>query len=320
MQKRYIEIFKSYNFKLVLISGLFLLASFSGLFSQGVGKPFFRDWEISANVGMTSFYGDVTDKKNRFFANTPFHKYFYDDRGLGYGIMIEKNMNNSLSLRGFLMHGNIISHFSEEQIYFDAVLNEYYFGASYDISNLIWGEKRNQDWELYGFFGIGFTDYRSWLYDMKTDKLLDRTGFGAERWLDGKDKMATETTIPFGIGFSYRFKYGLSVAFETGIHGLNTDILDSYKSDDASAEGFGYTSLALSYSFNFPSSLGGYPNYRGKSSDPAIKEYNKRKSVIMRTKAQRKASRKRYKPPNERNIFERFIYLFKKKRYKNKKY
>lgn len=314
MRKKHIDFFKINNLKLILFIGLFLLTS-ANLLSQGTSKTFFRDWEVSANIGMTSFYGDITDKKNRLFTNTPFHRYFYEDRGLGYGFMLEKNMNNSLTLRGSFIHGKIVSHSSAEQLYFDAVFNEYYLGASYDISNMIWGEARNQDWEFYGFLGIGFTDYRSWLYDMKTDELVDRTGYGAERWLDGKRQMATETTIPFGIGFSYMILDGVSLSIETGIHGLNTDILDSYKSDDASVEGFGYTSLAFSYNFNVPS-LRGYRSYRGRSSDPAIKKYNKRKRVIMRTKAQRKASRKRYKHPNERNIFERFIDLFKRKRYK----
>ncbi|MCF8219264.1 MAG: porin family protein [Bacteroidales bacterium] len=301
---------------------LLLLMMFKPGFSQWGGyHQFASDWELNPNIGMTSFYGDLSDKKNRFFSNTPFHKYFYQDRGLAYGAVLKKNFTPSFSVRGSFLHGRINSGSDQYGLYFESTFNEYYLGAEFDVSNLIWGERRNRDWTLYGFLGIGFTDSRTWQYDDETDELVDRDGFGEERWFDDKEKMATSTTIPFGLGVSYQIDEKWELNFETGIHGMNTDRLDAFASGDASTEGLGYTSLGFSYHFHLPwnVSFRRYPKYNGKSSDPAISKYNKRKRVVMKTKAHRRASRKRYKHYSDKNFFERLWEsikgLFKRKHY-----
>lgn len=318
MQKIYFRFLTKHIRTLILLPTLLLLMSQPGKAQWGGYHQFASDWELNANVGMTSFYGDLTDKKNRIFTNTPFHRYFYQDRGLGYSILLKKNVNSYFSVRGSFLHGKIYSHASNFDLYFDAVVNEYYIGADLDISTLIWGESRNRDWKFYGFLGIGFTDSRTWLYDDKTNQLVGTNGFGKDRWFSDKSRMATETTIPFGLGVSYRFHDNWTVNFETGIHGMNTDRLDAFKSKESGTEGFGYTSLGISYHFHMPweLSLRRYPKYNGKSTDPAIEQYNKRKRVIMNTKAYRKANKKRYRHPNDRNFIQKVIDWFKPKRYK----
>ncbi|MFO8055252.1 MAG: outer membrane beta-barrel protein, partial [Bacteroidales bacterium] len=264
---------------------------------------FASDWEINANLGMTNFYGDITDKRNRIYNNTPFHKYYYQDRGFAYGLLLRKNVNPYFSVRGSFLRGKIHSFSDDHKMYFDSQFNSYYLGGELDVTALLDGPNRSSEFRFYAFLGMGFTDSRTWLYDSRTDELKNTNGFGEKRWFDNKNSMAKESTIPFGLGVSYTFYDDWTVNFETSIYGVNTDRLDAYVSDDAWTEGFGYMTLGLSYHFHLPYflSFNRYPQFNNRSNDPAIRKYNKKKKVIMKTKAQKKASRKRYKRPDEKN-------------------
>ena len=293
------------RFSLILLFSFIMLKS---AFSQNSGyQRFASNWEVTPNIGMTSFYGDLTDKKNRVFTNTPFHKYFYQDRGLAYGFILKKNFSSYFTMRGSLLHGQIHSSSDKYNLYIKTRFNEYYLGVDFDISNLIWGKERESNWALYGFLGLGLTDYRTWQYDDETDELVKKYGFGDERWFDERREMTTISTIPFGFGVSYQFHDKWELEFETGIHGMDTDYLDLLKSEDTKPEGYGYTSLGLTYHFHLPRyfNFGGRPTYNQRSSDPAISEYNDRKRVVMKTRSYNRAISKRYIPPSERNFFRR---------------
>ncbi|MGM0648542.1 MAG: hypothetical protein ACQESZ_09165 [Bacteroidota bacterium] len=273
-------------------------------------RQFASGWTVNANLGMTSFYGDLTDQQNRVFTNTPFSKFFYEDRALAYALLIKKDLSADWTFRASLMHGKVKSHSATFQRYFENRLTEYYLGLEYNFSNLIWGYENSREWRLYGFVGIGLTDFRTKVYDLQTDQELRSVGYYGTRWFDDQPPMKTETTIPFGLGFDYQLNSDWTLTFETGIHGINTDLLDGFEHDHSGVEGFGYTSMGLSYNFNmlFGSGKGGIGSYRGQSTDPAIKQYNKKRRVVMKTKMQRKAARKRFIPPNQRNFFQRIWY------------
>ncbi len=321
MGDKYLRNFKYGGIKLPLLITLLLLLARPGFSQWGGYHQFASDWEINTAIGMTSFYGDLTDKKNRFISNTPFHRYFYEDRKLGFGFTLRKNFNAYLAFRGSFNYGKISSSSSTYNRYFNAKFYEYYLGVDFDLSTLIWGKSRNQDWKLYAFTGLGFTDSRTWLYDDKTNELLSTNGFGEERWLDGKQKMATETTFPIGIGGQYKFSDSWSATIESGIHIINTDRLDAFKSSEAGIEGFGYACIGISYHFHMPWQLrlSRYPKHNGKSSDPALRKYNKRKQVVMQTRSYRKAKQYRYKNPRHKNIFDRIAGWFKPNPYKRRR-
>ncbi len=320
MQNIYIKLFNIFKIRWLLLPGLLFLMLKPASAQWGGYHQFASDWELNTSLGMTSFYGDVTDKKNRFLSNTPFHRYFYEDRKLGFGFTLRKNFNAYLSFRGSFNYGKIRSSSSAFDRYFDARFYEYYLGIDFDISTLIWGKSRNQDWKLYAFTGLGFTDSRTWLYDDKTNELVSTNGFGGERW-DGKQKMATETTFPIGIGGQYKFSDNWSATIESGIHIVNTDRLDAFKSSESGIEGFGYACIGISYHFHMPWELrlSRYPKHNGKSSDASIKKYNKRKQVVMETRSHRKAKKYRYKNPRRKNIFDRIADWFKPSPYKRRR-
>ncbi len=301
------------SFKKLIVSTFYaliislLLVPAQGKAQWGGYHAFATDWEINLHLGMTSFYGDVTDNKNRIYNNSPFHRYFYEDRGLAYGVMLRKNMTPYYSLRGVFLRGKIYGSSDRYKLYFNAVTNHYYLGANLNLSTLMLGVDDNRPWELYAFAGIGFNDSRTWLYDATTNELKSTNGFGPERWLRSTEGMARATTIPFGLGFSYEIHDNWSFNVETSIHGVNTDRLDAYVSDDTKTEGFGYSSLGVTYHFNLPYELNfrRYPRTPRRSNDPAIVEYNKRRQVVMDTKANRRAARHRYKRPDRKNFFDR---------------
>lgn len=301
------------SFKKLIVSAFsclaigLLLVPAQGKAQWGGYHAFATDWEITLHLGMTSFYGDVTDNKNRIYNNSPFHRYFYEDRGFAYGVMLRKNMSPYYSFRGVFLRGDIYGSSDRYGLYFNAVTNHYYLGANLDLTSLMLGVDDNRPWELYAFAGLGFNDSRTWLYDASTDNLVGTNGFGSERWLGGDEAMARAATIPFGIGFSYELHNNWSFNMETSIHGVNTDRLDAFESDDTKTEGFGYSSIGLTYHFNFPYQLNlrRYPKTPRRSNDPAIREYNKRRQVVMDTKASRRAARNRYVRPDRKNFFQR---------------
>lgn len=300
--------------KIIPVLILFLGISKDSQAQWGGYHTFAADWELNLNLGMTSFYGDLTDNKNRLFTNTPFNRYFYQDREMVYGVLLKKHISRTFSIRGEFNHGKLKSNPSSYDLHFNSKFNEYYLGAELNIANLFRPEKGEHPWDVYVYTGLGVTDYRTWLYDDESGELLDRQGYGESRWFDQKPKMATAFTIPSGMGVSYRLSDEWALNFETSINLMVTDKMDAYNSDVSGIEGYGITSLGISYYFHLPWNLhtGRYHNYKGRSSEPALEKYNKKRRVVMKTKAYRKARKHRYK---NSNFIRRIINWFRQRRH-----
>lgn len=295
--------------------GLLILISVSKSSNAQWGgyHSFAADWEFNANLGMTSFYGDLTDNKNRFFSNSPFNRYFYEDRDVIYGFLLKKHFNRWFILRGEFKHGKLQSNPTSYDLHFESKFNSYYLAAELNFTN-IFRREGEYNLHIYGFAGLGVTDYRTWLYDDENNKLVERHGYGNSRWFDSKPKMAKAFTIPGGLGITYRFNDNWAMNFETSINLTVTDKLDSYNSNISNVEGYGTTSLGISYYFHLPWNFrfSRYPSYKNRSDEPAIKKYNRKRRVIMKTKSYRKAKRKRHR---KTSIIERIIFWFKRRQF-----
>ena len=264
---------------------------------------FTEEWSLTGQLSASNFYGDLTDKSNRFFSNTPFSKYFYQDRQAVYGICVDKKINIYFGVRGHLSYGQVKGTKESVKQYFKANVFEYSLLGTADFTNIFMGYDRYRSWSIYGFLGMGFTESRTWKRSMIDESLVGTNGFGKPKREGGKYVPMTETVMPFGLGFKYQFVSQFSLNFEVSMRPIRTDKLDATISDDTWWEGYGLVSLGATYHFTLPDhwQVGNrHPRYNGKSSDPAIKAFNKNRHTIMKTKSYNKAKRKRYKPKRRR--------------------
>ena len=259
---------------------------------------FTEEWNVGLGVGANTFYGDLTDKFNRFLSNTPFSKYFYQDRQAMAVFVLEKKINMYFGVRGYLSYGNIKSTKESDKQYFKAHLFEYSLSGTIDFTNLFGGYNRYRQWSIYGAIGIGFTESRTWKYDMISGKLIGTNGFGRPKHEGGKYVPMTETVLPMAVGFRYKFIPQFSMNIELALHPIRTDKLDATIADDSWWEGYGIIWLGFNYHFDLPDhwQIGNRnPRYNGRSNDPAIKAFNKRKAVVMKTKGYKKGLKRRKK-------------------------
>ncbi len=251
-------------------------------------------WSFSAFVSTSNFHGDLTDKTNSFMNNTPFSKYFYQDRKIGGGIYIDKMFGQVMGVRGTLLYSQMKSTKESDKKYFTGDLFEYSISAYSNLSTLFLGYSRRRPWDLYAFIGIGFSETQARAFDMNTGKVVGSTGYRVPKSGRGYTRM-TEVVVPFGIGLDYFINRDARVFLELSRHFVHTNKLDAYPVEGTTIESLGLINLGLTYNFRLPSHWHTQrnPRYNGKSPDPAIRAFNKRKHVVMRTKANRKALRKR---------------------------
>lgn len=253
-------------------------------------------WSFSGFVSSSNFHGDLTDKTNSFMNNTPFSKYFYQDRKLGGGVYVDKMFGQVMGLRGILFYSQMKSTKESDKIYFQGDVFEYSVAAYSNLTNLIIGYNRRRPWDIYAFMGIGFSETRAKAYDMNTGAVVGSTGYKVSKNGNGFVRM-TEVVVPVGLGVKYSFSKQANVFLEFTRQVVHTDRLDAFPVDGTTIESLGLLNIGLSYDFRLPSHWHTQrnPRYDGKSPDPAIRAFNKKKHVIMRTKANKKALKKRKK-------------------------
>lgn len=258
---------------------------------------FNNGWSISGFVGSSNFHGDISDKTNSFMNNTPFSKYFYQDRKLGGGIYVDKMFGQVMGVRGTLLYSQMKSTKESDKIYFQGDMFEYSIAAYSNLTNLFLGYSRRRSWDIYAFAGIGFSETRSKAYDMNTGAVVGSTGYKKSKYGNGYQRM-TEVVFPVGLGITYAFTKRSDVFLEFTRHFVYTNKLDAFPVDGTNVESLGLVNLGLTYDFELPSHWRTQrtPSYTGKSPDRAIRAFNKKKHVVMKTKANKKAlkRRKRY--------------------------
>ena len=299
-----------FNLKHKCLPVLFVL---SMVFTLGQGELsaqrnyyFTEQWSVGLAAGATTFYGDLSNRTNGLFANTPFSKFFYQDRQAMAVLVLDKEFNIYFGVRGHVAYGKLKSTYEASKEYFKANMFEYSLAATLDFTNLFMGADRFRQWSIYGYLGIGLTESRTWKYNMLTGDLVGTNGFGKPKREGGKYVPMTETVLPMGLGFSYQFVKEFSVFVEMAYHPLYTDKLDATVIG-SKRDGYGLLMLGAKYHFTMPDhwQIGGrYPRYNGKSNDPAIKKYNKRRRVIMNTKGYKKGvkNRKRFKTTRRKKL------------------
>jgi len=133
-------------FPAVLLMGIFTQSVQSQNW-EGMRKTgFWERWAITANLGYTSYYGDLS-LYDEEIAGKITH-----ESGPAYGATVSKYLNNIIGLSGQVLVGNLKG--SKQDISFKTNLIEYNLQFRVNFVNLI-NNKKNHKIGILGFAGVG---------------------------------------------------------------------------------------------------------------------------------------------------------------------
>jgi hypothetical protein len=200
-------------------------------------RPIKNYWSVNGNFGSNLFFGDLNSKDNRW----------------AYGGYISKKLNNNFSVRGQFLMGELYG--SDEAIgeYFNMQFYEYNLNLTLNLSNLLFGYNEDRFVTFFGTTGIGLSNWNTERYTLIGDTLIGGNGHTTK---DGKYDLENhkyktgEGIIPIGIGANFKVSKSFDLTIEATGRGINpnSDNIDAYHKD-GNVEGYGYTSIGLTYKF-----------------------------------------------------------------------
>jgi hypothetical protein len=244
---------------------------------------FTKGWSVGLAAGATKFHGDLTDRSS-FLDETPFSAYFYKERKFAGTFVLEKAISPYFGIRGMILYGSIESSQKASDEYFEADYFDYTLNLTLDFTNIILGPDGLRDYRVFGFVGMGLSHSSTIKYNSTTGKIVSgRIG----------QKSMIETIGPIGIGFSLFPNRVVSYNFESSLHIVHTNKLDRTPVVGTIFESVGFISLGVVFNL-YPSDahVRNRNSFEGRSNDPSIRAFNKRRRVVMRTRRNRKAFKK----------------------------
>jgi tetratricopeptide (TPR) repeat protein/opacity protein-like surface antigen len=202
-------------------------------------NAFARYWYLTLNGGISQFWGDVQDQN-------PLEK-LSEDKFTG-GLTIGHQLSPVFGLRGNAQYGGLYSTLkssSPQQEMEASTVFDYSLQGTVSLINLLTDYKEDRKLDLYGFAGLGFSNWETEWREKPSGTLLG--SHGGVSASNGPMELTTEAVIPFGGGISYKLSDGISLGLEQVWKGVNSDFLD------AKTGGFDYdiyTNSTLNLTFN----------------------------------------------------------------------
>lgn len=274
---------------------------------------YYKNWYLSGQVGTATFYGDMSDAKNRFFTQSPFSKFYYEDRGLAISIQYGKEINAFVST-GLTFNGGKLTASSDVLgLYMTSNYYEYGLHTQVNFLNMILGASSYRPLDIYAKAGLSGVNFRTTTRDILTDTLVGINDPENPGVYSGTNLSGFSMLGHYGLGIRYRVADNVSITFETSSQRVFNDKLDAHISDKRRFEGYGLMTLGATYHFDMsPHTFrSNTRKYNGKSKEKSIKAYNRKKRVVMKTPNSRKAMKKRYDNQTGRTKFS-FRKLFRK--------
>lgn len=235
-----------YQYLFILLLFFITTKSFSQFHPE---YPLSKGWEVGANIGLSYFYGDVNDNKGRFWNNTPFSSFYYDQKRMMGDIVLAKKIFPHITTRGHLKYGKLSGSNETTNMYFEGELFSMEGELTIDFIDLFIHRKDNPMFKYYAIAGLGLCSYNAVRKEIGTNNFLAEIGYTKNGTT--KTNLTTEGMGKFGLGVGYNINKYWLVNFETSLNYLNTDKLDALKSTSSNLEGFGYMSFGIVYKFNF---------------------------------------------------------------------
>lgn len=227
----------------ILIALVFcLLAPVGVAHAQKLSQPvgFEPYWQVNVNGGTSLFYGDL--KQNNFWPAT------YNGRTewrLGAGLMLSRQFSSFFGLRGQALYGQLSGIKTSLGRYFQGDYIELNVNGTFNLNSLISGYSPNRKLGVYLLAGVGLTNYNSIIYDLPTNYVLGRRGYGYGHGLGGRTLVGD---ILGGIGFTYKINHKWSINLESVQHVINSDKMDLLV-QNSKFDMYNYTSVGISLKF-----------------------------------------------------------------------
>lgn len=207
-----------------------------------------RNWNVGINVGIDRFFGDVSPQSNPFFAN-PITVDFYKDRHFAGSVYFGKDIASFWFARINVLYCNLgAKNYTLNMETKISHVHELSMIHTFDIFGCFPRSHELENWDLNLSIGFGWLGFRSIRTDMETNKELQCTP-GNYHSQPGAFKYVF--SLPFGIGFGYRFARSWKFNFATNYRWIKDDLFDSYESDRKSLEGFAFLQVGVQYIFHF---------------------------------------------------------------------
>ncbi|HKK11069.1 MAG TPA: outer membrane beta-barrel protein, partial [Bacteroidales bacterium] len=207
--------------------------------SKDENSSFARYWYLTLNGGISQFWGDVQDQN-------PMEK-LSEDKFSG-GISLGHQLSPLFGLRGNLQYGGLYSTLkapSPQQEMEASTVLDYSLQATLSLVNLFADYKEDRKLDIYGFAGVGFSNWESEYRVKPNGAVLGQSGGTSAS--NGPMELTTEGFIPFGAGISYKLSDVVSLGLEQTWKGVNSDMLDA---KEGGYDYDVYSNSSLNLSFN----------------------------------------------------------------------
>ena len=209
------------------------------------------DWSVGFDAGLLLFYGDIKEKdfipvlRNR------------NEVKLGGGINVKRRLNPYLSLQFHMIWGKLSGTNRTLEQYFISDIFNWNVNANISINEIVFYPENKGDLQVYLMLGAGLVDFRSKLFDLNNNEIVDVIGYSHDG--KSKEKMTTELVIPLGFGASYGmhnlyteenvFFDKVDIVFEFRWYFTNTDKIDMSNAVRSGKDQYSFASIGLHYNF-----------------------------------------------------------------------
>lgn len=202
-------------------------------------KGFFSNFLINASGGLLLFQGDIkTD--NRIF--------YKDDWQLAAGFALRKRISPSFSFGIQVLNGKLqgtrlnSADATDENFKFHSDVFEYNFNSTINFSNLLLKTNPERLIDVYGFAGIGYSNWRTQLVNLKEFDIISSSGDDGK----GLKGRTSELVYPVGIGVRFNLGKNLGISLENTLRFVNSDDLDARIIEGTRNDFYTYTSIGIS--------------------------------------------------------------------------
>jgi len=238
---------KKTHFATIILIGFVLL----GMANKSSAQRKDIDWSVGLDAGLLLFYGDIKEKdfipvlRNR------------NEVKLGGGVNLKRRLNPYLSLQLNMIWGKLSGTNRTLEQYFSSNIFNWNINANISINEIVFYPENKGDLQVYLLLGAGLVDFRSKLYDLNTNEIIDVEGYSPDG--KSKEKMTTELVIPLGFGASYgmhnlyteenTFFDKVDIVFEFRWYFTNTDKIDMSSAVRSGKDQYSFASVGLHYNF-----------------------------------------------------------------------
>ncbi len=201
---------------LVLILCILVPQSLDAQSWGGKRKAGFLDnWAINANVGLSSFFGDLS----KF--DTEISKKLTQESGPAYGIIATKYfLNDKIGVSGQLLFGNLKGE-NNNKISFESSFSEYNLHARFNLIN-IFSPYNMSKIGLEVFGGLGQFKFKTTQWDRSQEELK----------VNIHDTGTPEFVYFFGLGMFYKVSEKVRITADFSMRQAQNDKLDDLAKDD----------------------------------------------------------------------------------------